>query len=316
MGKSTFELREKDVLGIDENKVWSVSVNGQNNAYTLTADEKRNWKVTARLWAGMKAGGGEASFDGDPTAIHGALGGLRNERATAFPADTPEARAAFEAPTLETNFVLEGDAGVRVRLVQPAADAGVHARVLVERGGVSALAEIPGNSLGQLDRLPTDFRDKRLMPFKKEEVAKIHFFTAAGVEVVAEKASPDAGTADSWRIVSPRAGPAKTLKIASLLWTLGAMKQLKVIEEAPKDVSKYGLATRARAVSIYDAAGKPLGHLEWGNDIPNGTPGNAYMRGTRGDVVEGEAGRLADFPKTADDLVDLPVDPGTGDAGT
>lgn len=312
MAKSTLELREKDVLGIDEGKVLRAEVEGKNNAYVLTADDKRAWKVEARRWAGMKAGA-EATFDGDPVAINGALGALKNERATAFPPDTPEARQAFEHPTLQAQFTLAGDAGVKVKLVQTQLpDGGSTARILAEHGGQVTLAEVPGTHLAQLDRLPTDFRDKRIMPFKKEEVAKIIFYTATGAEIVAEKASPDAGTADSWRIVSPRQGPAKTLKIASLLWSLGALKAQKVVEEAPKDTTKYGLDIRVRAVSIYDPAGKPLGHLEWGNAVPNGNPGVTYMRGTRGDVVEGEAGRLTDWPKAVEDLLDLPA----ADAGS
>lgn len=315
MGKSTFELREKNVLGVDENKVVRAEVTGKNNAYVLTADDKRAWKVEARRWAGMKAGA-QGQFDGDPVAITGALGALKNETATSFPPDTPEARQAFEHPSLEAEILMVGDAGVKVKLVQTShPDGGTTSRILAEHEGQVTLAEVAGTQLAQLDRLPTDFRDKRIMPFKKEEVAKIVFFTADGTEIVAEKASPDAGTADSWRIVSPKQGPAKTLKIASLLWAMGALKAQKLVEEAPKDVAKYGLDLRARAVSIYDPAGKPLGHLEWGKDVPNGNPGVTYMRGTRGDVIEGEAGRLTDWPKAVEDLLDLPVDAGSAGAG-
>jgi Domain of unknown function (DUF4340) len=306
LGKSTFDLRDKEVLALDDAKLRGVEVTGKNNAYLLASDEKRNWKITAKRWAGMKAAGAEAVFDGDPVAINGALSQVRAERATAFPPDSAEARKAFDDAAVDVTFTFDGLEKIRVRLVRAPEDAGVGAKVLREKGADVLLAEIPGEGLAQLDRLPTDFRDKRLMPFKKEEVAKIVFYTHTGVEIVAQKASPDAGTADSWMIVSPKRGPAKTLKIASLLWTFGTLKQVNVIEENPKEVTdKYALDPRIRSVSIYDAGGRPLGHFEWGKEVP-GT-GNAYMRGTRGDVVEGEVARLTDFPKTPDDLIDAPV---------
>lgn len=314
LDKSTLELRDKDVLALDEAKVRSIEVKGRANEYVLTQDEKKNWLVAARRWAGMKAGA-EASFEGDPTAITSALSALKQDKATAFPKDTPEARAAFEKPTLEANVELEGGKKVRLRLLQPQTDAGEKVRVLREEGADATLAEVSGTALAQLDRLPTDFRDKRLMPFKKEEVAKIVFTLAGGAQVIAVKAVPDGG-ADSWRITEPRQGPAKTFKIASVLWTMGTIKQQAVAEEDPKDPGKWGCDSRSRAISLYDAAGKALGHIEVCKDVPSAA-GVSYMRGTRGDVVEAENSRLSDFPTKLEDLLEAPpADAGAQDAGT
>lgn len=315
LSKSTFDLREKELVPVDDAKVTRVEVKARNNDYVLERDEKKNWKVTAQRVGLAKGLALPVTFEGDPASITAAISALKQDRAITFPADTPEARVGFEAPMVDATLQLEGGAKLRVRAVSPAADAGGSTRLLAETDQGAVLGETSGTGVVTLDRTPFELRDKRVLPFKKEEVAKVVFHLAGGGELVAEKAAPDAGTADSWRIVAPVAGPAKTFKIASVLWTIGSIKSAKLVEEKPKDVGQWGIDSKSRGVTLYGADGRELGKLRVGKEVP-GAQSTSYMQGVRDEIVEADHSRLADLPASPADLLDVPgLDGGSGDGG-
>jgi hypothetical protein len=290
--KTTYDLREKTVLGFEEAQVLAVEVKTKLNSYSLDRDSEKAWRLTKPFQAAADA----------PT-LTGIFGALRQERALSFPEDTAEARKNFESPLVDATFTLEAPTAVRLRF----AKVGTQVWLLREEGSKASLAEVSVAAAGQLDRNPGDLKDRRVLSFKKEQIAKIVFHQVDGTEQTVERPrGEDGGLADVWRITAPKAASAKTFKVAAVLWTLGAMKASVFGEENPKDWARFGLDAKARSVALFSPDGAPLARLIIGKEVP-GKPTTGYLRGSRNQVVEADISRLGDLPSTLDDLIDRPA---------
>jgi hypothetical protein len=298
--KSTFDFREKAIFGIEEPKAIKLEVKTKENAYTLERDPLKVWQIVKPIQA-----------PADQATLTGVFGALKGDRALSFPADTAEARKNFEAPMVDATFTLDDGAVIRIRFARVAAQIWM----LREEGSQSVLAELPASAAGQLNRNPADLKDRLVLTFKKEQVAKIVFRAADGKELIVDRArGTDGGAGEAWQVAAPRVGPAKTFKIAAVLWTLGAIKAANLGEENPKDWAKYGLDAKARSVTLVGYDGKELARLVVGKDVP-GKLGTSFLRGTRNQVIEGDNSRLAELPAVVEDLLDVPGAPAALDAG-
>ena len=76
-------------------------------------------------------------------------------------------------------------------------------------GPQTVLAEFPASSMGQLNRNPEDLKDRLVLNFKKDQVAKVIFHAADGKQLAVERSrTEDGGSGESWEVVAPRAAPA------------------------------------------------------------------------------------------------------------
>ena len=297
LAKTTFDLRTKVAFEIDEAKANKVEVKTKDNQYTLERDAQRAWRLVKPLAAAA-----------DQASLTGIFGALNDARALSFPPDRPETRKAFEPPLADATFTLEGGATVRVRFGK------LDAQVLLlrEEAGQALLVEVPASVAGQLDRNPNDLKDRLVLAFRKDQVARVIFRQADGVELIVERpASADGGTGEAWKVISPKAGPAKTFKLAAVLWTLGALKANVLGEENPKDWSRFGLDEKGRSVTLFGYDGKQLARLIIGKEVL-GKQAVVYVRGTRSQVIEADNSRLAELPAKVEELLEAAV---AADAG-
>ncbi|MEW6431914.1 MAG: DUF4340 domain-containing protein [Myxococcota bacterium] len=292
LAKTTFDLRDKQLLAVDEPKLVKIAVKARANSYTLERNAEKKWTLT---------GPGGDLADGNQVA--GMLSALGNEKAQKFPDDTPENRATFglEKPLVDATLTTDDGKTIRLRVAKGGTPEAVYA--LRESDDGAVLAEVPEAALADLDRNPLDLKDRTLLRFNKDLVTKIVFHNADGTEVVVSKDSPDA-SAEAWRVVAPREGKAQVFKITSVLWTLGAYKALSNVEENPKDWKKYGLGEQARAIILSGPDGE-LARLTIGNPVP-GKADTFYVRGTRPVVVEVDGSRFKEFPAIVGDVLELP----------
>ncbi len=287
--KSTFDLREKTVIAIDEPTLTKVEVKTKDNQYTLERDAQRAWTI-AKPFAAMA----------DQQSLTGAFGTLKGERALSFPADTAETRKHFEAPSLDATLTFEGGRTVRLRF----AKVGTNAWMLREEGDAAVIAEFPATTPGTLDRNPNDLKDRLVLPFKKEQVAQIVFHAHDAKDLIVERPrGADGGTGDAWLVTAPAKGPAKTFKVASVMWTLGAIKVVTLGEENPKDWGKFGIDSRSKTITLIGYDGKELAKLVIGKEVPGKTQ-QSYVRGARNQVIEIDNSRLTDLPNVVGDLLE------------
>lgn len=324
--KSSYDLRDKQVLSVDEKLVESVDVGRPKGGYALARGEgAQAWKLTK-----------PKAQDADGQTVINALGQLKNERATAFVADSPEERKkdGLESPALDVTFTLKGGDKVRIRMAKGGGgkpDAGPSPGdkyyALREEKDGAVLAEVNASALGYLDKSADDLRDKAVLKFDKDAVAELVFKPQGGgapIRVTRDQKKPgDGGTPggpEAWTVQAPESGPAKVWKVSSNLWTLSSLQATAFGEDNPKSWDKYGINDKARQVVLQDAGGKPLATLAVGSEV-KGKANTVYVRGTRNMVLEMDSARLADLPQRVDDVLDRPPPPppipaGAGDGGS
>ncbi|HEX9507783.1 MAG TPA: DUF4340 domain-containing protein, partial [Myxococcales bacterium] len=275
--KSTFDLRDKDVLAVDEPKLQRVDVKTRAQAYSLERNSDKTWRLVA-----------PRALPADTSAVNSMLSGLRGAKALAFLpySERERARLGLDAPSVDATFVQADGGKIRIRLVAASADGGGKAYALREDGSQSVLAEIPPSPIADLSKNPLDLRDRSVLIFKQDQVAKIVFSPGGSAkEIAVEKIVPDGGDSEEWVVVTPEKGPAKRWKISSLLYKLASLKAASVVADAPVDFSKYGISGSSRGVGLFDATGKELARLEIGKDVKD-KPGAVYLRGSRNQVLQ------------------------------
>lgn len=304
--KSTFELRDKDVVAVDEPKLQRVDVKTRAHAYSLERNSDKTWRLVA-----------PRALPADAAAVTSMISGLRGAKALAFLPDSAgeRARLGLDAPSVDATFVLSDGGKIRIRLAAVSGDGGSKAYALREDGSSSALAEIPTSPIADLDKDPMDLRDRSVLTFKQDQVAKIVLTPGASArEIVVEKIAADGGDSEEWRVAAPENGPAKRWKISSLLYSLASLKAARVVDDAPADFAKYGISAGSRGVRLLDAAGNELARLEVGKVVKD-NPQAVYLRGGRNQVLQIDSTKLSDLPTRVDDVIERAVRPGQDGGG-
>jgi len=302
--KNTFDLRDKEILALDETALKRLEVTAAKGHYVLERDNKKNWQLVA-----------PKQMPADTAAVNTLLSGLRNARATAYLADSPEERQriGFRSPTAQAVFTLADGQPIRWTFRKLSGDGGEKSYVLREQGAESTLAEIPAAPIQDLSKDPNELRDKSMLTFTQEQVSKVIFAIGGSApELIVEREKSDGGASENWRMVAPQQGPAKKWKVSSLLWSLGSLKAATVGEENPKDWGKYGISDTSRSVSLVGADGKSLAKLAIGKAVP-GKSNTVYVRGQPSWVGEIDSSKVSEFPTRPEDLLEPP--PTSLDAG-
>ncbi|MEN9800662.1 MAG: hypothetical protein RL653_4359, partial [Pseudomonadota bacterium] len=285
--KGTFDLRDKEIFSaLEEPKLRRIRVKTPTTSYDLARGDK-GWALQAPL-----------ATDADGTAVTALVAGLRGERAQAFPEDSAARRSSlgFDAPRAEATFEKDGET-VRARFVD---GEGGRVLALVEAGGTAQLAELMGTALAGLEKRPADLRDKTVLTFSRDAVARITAYASGGTAPTwsLEKArAEDGGVTDRWTLTAPEAGPAKAGKIISLLYSLGNLKAAAFVEDG-KEAKRLGLVPDAARLELQDAAGSTLATLTRGGPA---SEGRVYVRGSRPQPLEVDGTKLQElFPSPAD----------------
>lgn len=307
--KSMFDLRDKEVFSFEESKVQKLRVKAPKGEYTLERDEKNAWKLTSPIQTGA-----------DGAVILSMFASLKGERAVAFLPDSlvNRTRTGVEKPDIDAVFTVKTDTGtedVRVRIARAAPDAGSLTHGLVERTASGVFAEVSANAPVALDKSVDELKDKALLKFDANAVAKLSVSAGGGAPaVVLERTrAEDGGMSEGWQVVSPEKGPAKQFKVAAFLYSLSSTKAAAFGAENPKDWKKFGVDEKTSLwVKAEDAAGQPLVTFIRGSEVPD-RPGLVYVRGNKNQVAEIDAAKFAEMPVTAAEFLNLAV---AVDAGT
>jgi hypothetical protein len=305
--KSAFDLRDKEVLAVEEKDVRRVELRAGRSGWIIERGDGETWRISQPI-----------ADRADARTVSSLLSELRTQRATSFRADSPEerARTGVDKPASVITFTLKEGDPIRLAVGRSGADAGPSVFVLRTQGSQSLLAEVPEGVMAALNKEPGDLRDKSALHFDRTRVARIAVGRADGSRIVVERpAGVDGGFSEDWRVVEPRQGPAKKFKLSSLLWTLESLQAKKLGEERPKSWAKYGVEKPEREVSVLDTSGNVLARLALGKSVP-GQEGTRYARGSRDQVLEIDESRLADLPASVEEVLDTPVAAaGATDAG-
>ena len=304
--KSTFDLRDRDVLAVRDLGVTRIEIRGKTHAWTVGRDPGQPYAFLRPV-----------KEDADTAAISGWLGSLRSIKATRYLEDSPaeRKRTGVEKPVAEATFQRGTTETVRVRLAAGKA-ATDPAYVLREDQFGSALAEVPPGALAALDKSPAELRDRTVLHAKPEDVVRIRLGTGEQA-VVLERARPADGGPESWHLRSPTQAVADSFKAGSLLYGLTSLRAEPTDEKLPADPKATGLGPAARTLTFEGQDGKTLGTIALGGTSKK--PAGTFARDDRGRVVVVDSARVKELPSKAADLLPPPPPPAlpaSADAGS
>jgi hypothetical protein len=306
LDKSTFDLRDRDVLAVRDLGVTRIDVRGKTHAWTLARDPGQPYAFVR-----------PAKEDADTAAVSTWLGSLRSIKASRYLEDAPaeRKRTGVEKPVAEATFQRGTTETVRVRLAAGKAETDP-VYVLREDQYGSALAEVPRAALTAFDKSPAELRDRTVLHAKPDDVARIRIGTGEQA-LVLERERPADGGAEAWHLRGPTPGMADSFKAGSLLYGLTALRAEATDEKLPSDPKATGLGATARTITLEGRDGKTLGTLTLGGTSRK--PAGTFARDDRGRVVVVDTARLSQLPSKAADLLPPPPPPAvpsSADAGS
>ncbi len=299
LAKTPFDLREKELLAVEEKSLKRFSVKTRINDWELERGEDRLWRLTRP----------EQTL-ADAVTVTSLLGSLRGEHATGFPEGTASA-LGFDTPEITARFVTD-EGETTIKIVRPTGDAGGQLYALREDANGVVIGSFNPSVTSSFERNAMELRDRSVINFRRDAVTRAVFRNADGTEVIVEKESVDA-SAEAWQVVAPRRGPAKVYKLANTLWTLSATKSGPLIVDKPseKELKDYSLDGKGRGIELFGADGQLLARLRIGKELTGKTATFAVL-GTRQAIVELDGSRFNELPQRADDLLDLAAPPDAG----
>jgi hypothetical protein len=295
LARSTFDLRDKQVLALDEASLGALAVRSRTVDWALERDQANRWRFsrpTAEL--------AEAS------EVSALVSAATSTRALAFPTDTEGLRPLFAHRLLEATGTLRDGGVVTLTLARASGDAGE--RWFARRDDAEGLvvAEVGPAATSALDRSARSLEDRTVLRFEPGDVATV-VLHSEGSEVVLTRELSDAGL-EGWRVVAPRPGPARSSRITALLRTLATLKARSWGEPPPRDRALSGVESTRRWISLRAGDGGELARLTLGGPAP--TPDLVQVRGTRPQVALVERALLAELPFDVSELLEAAPDAG------
>lgn len=224
----------------------------------------------------------------------------------------PEANAAhgLDKPRLVVTLTLTG--GARMTLTASLHQDGDEKKAYARRAEATFIAEVPEAIFKDLDVKPADLRDKSLITFERDKVAKVSFVLGEEpITLERARAQGDAGRADDWTITLPTPGRARKWKMNSVLWGLSSLKATEIVEEKAANLSKYGLDKPRRTVTLFDDSGRELGTVAFGETKDN----KVYAQNkAEPKVFEVDKVRMSELPSSRTNLEEPKPAPDGGPA--
>ena len=256
LDEDLFKLRDKRVVAFDTPDVTGldVTVDGKP-AYALERAGGDDWKLTA-----------PRPVAADSVAVQGILSALSSASATRFVAEqaTPAelAKVGLAKPRATVTLRLRQGAP-RTASFSEVTEAGAK-KYYAALAGPSPILELSSNWV--LDKVavdPESLRDKRTLPFARDDVATV---TVQGGDRTLAFERKTVDGAERWSLTAPEKAKAQDATLAGLLYRLWNLKAKRIVSEkvAAGELAKLGLDHPALRVTLARTDGSPLGTLLFG----------------------------------------------------
>jgi len=296
LDRSTFDLRDRDVIAVRDLGVTGVAVKGRKGDWAVAREPEHPYAFLRPM-----------KEEADTTAISSWLATLRGTKATRYLQDSSEERkrTGVEKPLVEVTFQRGKTETVHVRLAAGKGDADP-AYVLREDQFGTSLAEVPRTAIAALDKGPAELRDRTVLHVKPEDVVRIQVGTGP-TAVSVERERPTDGGLETWRLGTPGEAAVDPFKASSLLYGLTSLKAEATDQTLPTDPKRTGLGPTARTLTLEGKDGKVLGAIALGGTWTR--PAGTFVRDDRGRVVLVDSARLQEIPTNPADLRPPPPPP-------
>jgi hypothetical protein len=249
--KTTAVLRDKVVVAYAYDKVKRLEVESPKGQVAIERDGT-GWKVAA-----------PEALKADPGAVNGLLWRVRDLRSAGFLGDDAKEIARYLAkPEVTVRIWEEGAKEPKTLLLASSKETrGGLPMAVAAVAGQGPVALVDGKALQDLAKTSDDIRDKTLFPaFDLPNVKKARV-SAGGKQVLVERK----GDAE-WKLVEPKAGPAKEGKVTDLLLAVKGLRWKDIVSAKGDDAARFGLDKPQLEVTLLKADGAELGGLLVGKD--------------------------------------------------
>ncbi|MGE0702916.1 MAG: DUF4340 domain-containing protein [Vicinamibacterales bacterium] len=211
LNRSTFDLRDKNLLAIDRAEVQSLTVNNAGSAISFEK-EGTDWRLASPLTGRADA----AMVDG----LIGSVAGAQMRSVAAENASPEELRKyGVEKSDLTVSFNNNGTV-TGVQLGAP-----VDENTLYARNSAGGLVVVIDKSIADMVRRPAEeYRRRELFGFRSFTASHIEFTRNSQTIVFERPTSSDGNTPAPWRRTAPTAGDVDASQIESLLNDVANMR--------------------------------------------------------------------------------------------
>jgi hypothetical protein len=291
--KTVFSLRDKTVLAVDQAQVKRVEIHHENQLIAIESAGDKGWKMVAPLEA--KA---------DKTKVSELIGAINGAKVKEFLEDMPQdlAKYGLNPPKWRLTFFIGDDRAEKSLLLgdEDTAKNGLNAK----RGAMDHVFLVETKLLEKLPKEASDWRDRALMAFKRDDVLRVEVHDGDSIVEVACVENCGKIPDDRWQLKQPLEAKADAVKVRTLLRNLEELKAKAFITEAATDLSPYGLDRPSVQIHIWlQETTEPLTILLGQEDADKG--GRYLKLPERPAVYLIDIQDSTDLTKKAPDLRDL-----------
>jgi hypothetical protein len=231
--RDVFEFRDKRVADFPIDDVVRLDIDSDENSSSWTRLDKGRW-VTHQTGDTIRA---------DRKAIGAILSELRGLRATEIIEDnTASVGRHFDHPAGAISIHMQPDS-LPLQFVFSQPESGKCYIRSDDRGRIDV---VPASAADMLARTLQDLRDRHVLHFDRERLAKIVLDTEkTSISIV--KLGPE------WSFANPTFGDIDQAEVAVFLNQLEGLKYREIIEEKLGDAAPYGLDPPAYRLTLFDA---------------------------------------------------------------
>jgi uncharacterized protein DUF4340 len=291
--KTVFNLRDKTVLALDQNQLKRVEVQHGEQLITVESEGDKGWKMVAPLEA--KA---------DKSKVTDLISAINGAKVKEFVEETPQdlAKYGLNPPRWRLTFLIGDDRAEKTLLLgdEDTAKAGINAK----RGAMEAVFLLESKILEKLPKEASDWRDRALMAFRRDEVERVELRTGDSTVEMACVENCGKIPDDRWQLKQPLEARADAVKVRTLLRNLEELKAKAFISENAADLSPYGLDHPSAQIQIWRPEPAPPVTLLLGGEDADKS-GRYVKFPERAAVYLIEPKDYGDLMKTAPELRDL-----------
>lgn len=260
--KKLDDLRDKRLMEIAEEKnCKSLLIRGA--AVTEVRRVGDNWELSQPFRAPAE------KWD-----VESLLAMLRTSESDGFAADEAPDLAEFGLDKPQLQLEVEDNTGKHALLLGKENGSG---KIFAVRGGEREVFLVPKTTLDNLNKKPSDLRERRMVTLERDKIRRLEVQNAHGT-IRLEK------TGDGWNFATAANAPMKQAKAdaAQKLVDAATTPALRHVEEAPTDLARHGLDAPLLTITLSDGVGSSQ-VLKIGR--PKGDP-HYYAKGQTNAVYE------------------------------
>jgi hypothetical protein len=291
--KSVLSLRDKTVLALDQTQVKRVEVHHEGQLIAVESEGDKGWKMVAPLQA--KA---------EKTKVNELVSAIDGAKVKEFIDETPQdlAKYGLNPPRWRLTFLVGDDRAEKALLLgdEDTAKSGINAK----RGAMETVFLVETKLLEKLPKEASDWRDRAIMAFKRDEVERVEIRDGDSIVEVACVENCGKIPDDRWQLKQPLEARADAVKVRTHLRNLEELKAKSFVAEEASDLASYGLDHPAAQVHIWPrGTAAPVTVLLGREDVDKG--GRYLKLAERPAIYLIETKDAADLLKTAPELRDL-----------